>query len=164
MSGCLCCFAKDGGLLLYYRTYGGFDSLALPVVASLNSAHDYLANFQTELISCSSENDRYSWREYNDRWKFVLITRNTLPSTSSEDRDVSVLMDFLWRILLSNVGEKTLLDCKDVGVMKRLIGQSAGLIDAVVAGCLAESEPVLGIFLGKVSEFQKGFGFDKIQL
>lgn len=148
MSGCLCCFAKNGGLLVYYRTFGDFGPLPLPVLASLNGAHDYLLDFKTEILSFSSGEERYIWREHHDCLKFVLILRT--PSPVPEDRHVFKLLDFLWMVLVSTVGEKVLLEKKDDDLLKRYLAQSAGVIDAVVAGFLGHSELVLGISLGKL--------------
>ncbi|XP_055345213.1 protein fuzzy homolog [Paramacrobiotus metropolitanus] len=145
MSGCLYGFAQNGGLLVFSRTYGEFHQLPVPMVASLNGVHDYLAEEQTELLSFEASGMVYVWRQC-ECLKFILVTNVIFPD--GEKRDIALLLDFVWLILVASVGEKTLNACQDVDVLRRYCAHSAQNIDVVMDAFLGCEDFGLAISLG----------------
>ncbi|OWA53789.1 hypothetical protein BV898_18210 [Hypsibius exemplaris] len=144
MSACLSCFAKSDGILLHRLFYGSLtaDTFPLPLLSSLNSNYDYLTGLHAELISLSSDEFLITWREFHDRLRFILILKRNA-KIHRIPADLQRLLAFLGLALTATAGRQTVVDCQDVGLLKKYVMDAAAVFDLIIKSFLDDDVCVL---------------------
>ena len=153
MSACLCCFETSGGLLLSYQTYGpDFNDIPLPLLATLNSTHDYLTTHQAQPISLNSKNLLIQWHEFHQqRLRFILIVQQPEESTVSNVQkttaDLQQILHIISLALHFKSGLSTLFNSHDVSALKRCLTDALPLLNSIMESFLMEDDLCLSSLL-----------------
>lgn len=126
MTAHVMCLTSAGGLPLFTRKKGEGDSLPFSTVASLNGVHMFTKSREGVLLSTSTKETVFMWKEVED--SIILIVSACGVSTAILEK----LLSSIFQAMVMTVGVEEIKSCRNIERLKKELRACYSLVDRLL--------------------------------